>query len=265
MTMNHQGGRIRPVILAGGAGTRLWPMSTPAKPKHLLPLIGDSSLFEQTLARFADPALFGPPIIVANHAQADELTGLLRHVAGAQLILEPMKRDSAPAIALAAIVADPDDILLMSPSDHHIADLPAFLAAIEAGRPAAEAGDFSEFKNEAAVRASIVIQGSDQATDNSGSPLARQLAGESVDDARAYQLVLPEVERVLTRTDDYEPLWLSAWDKIAKAIESFERGNSTATEFSEAGLSLITLAPRATARSWAPPIPPTPRPTISGC
>jgi len=109
--------------------------------------------------------------------------------------------------------------------------------------PAAEAGDFSEFKNEAAVRASIVIQGSDQATDNSGSPLARQLAGESVDDARAYQLVLPEVERVLMRTDDYEPLWRTAWDKIAKAIESFERGNSTVTEFSEAGLSLITLAP----------------------
>jgi mannose-1-phosphate guanylyltransferase len=53
MTMNHESGRIRPVILAGGAGTRLWPMSTPAKPKHLLPLIGDSSLFEQTLAATA--------------------------------------------------------------------------------------------------------------------------------------------------------------------------------------------------------------------
>ena len=109
--------------------------------------------------------------------------------------------------------------------------------------PAAEAGDFSEFKNEAAVRASIVIQGSDQATDHSGSPLACQLAGESVDDARAYELVLPEVERVLTRTNEFEPLWRGAWDKIAQAIESFERGASTVTEFSEAGLSLITLAP----------------------
>jgi mannose-1-phosphate guanylyltransferase/mannose-6-phosphate isomerase len=145
MTMNPSNGRIRPVILAGGAGTRLWPMSTPAKPKHLLPLIGDSSLFEQTLARFADATLFGPPIIVANQAQEAELTGLLRHVDGAQLILEPMKRDSAPAIALAAIVADPDDVLLMSPSDHHIADLPAFLAAIAAGRVAAEAGDIVTF------------------------------------------------------------------------------------------------------------------------
>jgi len=111
--------------------------------------------------------------------------------------------------------------------------------------PAAEAGDFSEFRTEAGVRASIVIQGSDQPipNDESNSPLARQLAGKPVDDATAYQLVLPEVERVLTRTNDYEALWRNAWDNIATAIESFERGASTVTEFREADLSLITLAP----------------------
>lgn len=110
---------------------------------------------------------------------------------------------------------------------------------------AAEAGDFSEFKTEAGARASIVIQGSDQPipNDESNSPLARQLAGKPVDDAAAYELVLPEVERVLTQTEDYEPLWRSAWDNIAKAIESFERGASTVTEFTEAGISLIMLAP----------------------
>ena len=111
--------------------------------------------------------------------------------------------------------------------------------------PAAEAGDFSEFKNKAAVCASIVIQGSDQPVPDgdSHSPLASQLGGANIDDARAYELVLPEVERILTRTDEYEPLWRSAWDKIASAIESFERGVSTVTEFSDTGLSLITLAP----------------------
>src|SRR5436190_15671840 len=101
---------------------------------------------------------------------------------------------------------------------------------------AAEAGDFSEFTNEDAVRASIVIQGSDQASPNDevGSPLARQLAGGEVDDARAYELVLPEVERVLTRTDDYESLWRDGWESIAIAIESFERGESSVTELVDA-------------------------------
>jgi hypothetical protein len=111
---------------------------------------------------------------------------------------------------------------------------------------AAEAGDFSELSTEDGVRASIVIQGSDQASPNNkdGSPLACQLAGADVDDdARAYELVLPEVERVLTRVDDYEPLWRGAWENIATAIESFERGTSTVSEFADAQLSLIALAP----------------------
>jgi hypothetical protein len=112
--------------------------------------------------------------------------------------------------------------------------------------PAAEAGDFSEFKNENAVRASIVIQGADQASDSSDtvSPLARQLGGEGeIDDARCYELVLPEVARVLTKIDEYEPLWREGWEQIATALESFERGKSTVTEFDETRLSLISLAP----------------------
>ena len=112
--------------------------------------------------------------------------------------------------------------------------------------PAAEAGDFSEFTNENAVRASIAIQGSDQPTpdDEAGSPLARHLAQENInDDARAYDLVLPEVERLLTKRNEYEPLWRNAWQKITAAIESFERGSSQVTEFADAGISLVTLAP----------------------
>ena len=66
------GGRpIRPVILAGGAGTRLWPLSTAERPKHLLPLLGEETLFDQTLARFGEG--FSTPIIVANRAQEDDL------------------------------------------------------------------------------------------------------------------------------------------------------------------------------------------------
>jgi hypothetical protein len=111
---------------------------------------------------------------------------------------------------------------------------------------AAEAGDFSEYSSETGIRVSIAIQGSDQASSNndSGSPLARRLAGAQVDDdARAYALVLPEVERLITNINDYEDLWREGWERIAEAIESFEAGASRVKEFSESKMSLITLAP----------------------
>jgi hypothetical protein len=109
---------------------------------------------------------------------------------------------------------------------------------------AAEAGDFSEHSSDDGVRVSIAIQGSDQASPNNddGSPLAQLVAGESVDDdARAYELVLPEVERLLTNINDYESLWREGWENVAAAIESFERGKSSVAEYSN--VSLITLAP----------------------
>jgi hypothetical protein len=110
---------------------------------------------------------------------------------------------------------------------------------------AAEAGDFSEWTSDDGVRASIVLQGADQPLPNETilSPLANQLAGQAVtDEARAYELVLPEVERILTRTDDYEPLWRAAWQRIETAAASFERGESKVEEDASARLSVITLA-----------------------
>ena len=111
---------------------------------------------------------------------------------------------------------------------------------------AAEAGDFSEFSSEAGVRISLAIQGTDQASpdDDTGSPLARVLAGEEIDDdARAYELILPEIERLLTDIDQYESLWKEGWLKVANALESFEQGSSSVTEVTDTGVSLITLAP----------------------
>src|ERR1700674_5662471 len=108
---------------------------------------------------------------------------------------------------------------------------------------AAEAGDFSEMSTQEGVRASIVIQGSDSPTDV-GSPLAKQLAGEPVnDDARCYELVLPHVERVLTRTNDYASLWVDPWNRIASALESFAKGKSRVEEDREAKFSLAPLPP----------------------
>ncbi len=110
---------------------------------------------------------------------------------------------------------------------------------------AAEAGDFSEMSTQEGVRASIVMQGSESPIDeNAGSPLAQQLAGEPVnDEARCYELVLPHVERVLTRTNDYASLWVDPWNRIATALESFAKGRSRVDEDHETKLSLVTLAP----------------------
>src|SRR4026208_1214425 len=111
---------------------------------------------------------------------------------------------------------------------------------------AAEAGDFSEHSSDDGVRVSIAIQGSDQASPNNddGSPLARLIAGEEVDDdARAYELVLPEVERLLTNINDYESLWRDGWQSVAAAVESFESGKSSVIEYSDSKVSVITLAP----------------------
>ena len=109
---------------------------------------------------------------------------------------------------------------------------------------AAEAGDFSEFTGADAVRASIAIQGGDNpAAEGVASPLALSLAGGAeLDERRAYELVLPEVERLLARTDDYEPLWRDEWARIESALESFKAGRSRVVEDAESGLSVVTLA-----------------------
>ncbi|HEX8285878.1 MAG TPA: DUF6687 family protein [Pyrinomonadaceae bacterium] len=110
---------------------------------------------------------------------------------------------------------------------------------------AAEAGDFSEFPGERAVRVSVLLQGGDNPfVPGVNSPLVTSLAGgQDVDEARAYELVLPEVERVLTRTDEYEALWREGWGRIERALESFARGSSRVEEDAESRLSLVTLAP----------------------
>lgn len=134
---------ITPVILSGGAGTRLWPLSTPARPKQLLPLTGPRTLLAETALRVADPARFRAPLVVASasHADAVEADLAAAGCAPATLILEPVGRNTAAAIALAAHAADrPDRLLLVLPSDHHIDDPAAFAAAIARARRAAQDG-----------------------------------------------------------------------------------------------------------------------------
>ena len=130
--------RITPVILSGGGGTRLWPMSTPAQPKQFLALTGDSTMFQMTVGRVMDRDRFDAPIIVANTAHADLVEAQLAAigVADAVILLEPCARNTAPAIALAALcVADPKTPLLVMPSDHVIINHHAFDEATDALLP----------------------------------------------------------------------------------------------------------------------------------
>ena len=138
---------IVPVILSGGSGTRLWPTSTPETPKQLLALTAEQTMLQLTAMRTAGTR-FAAPVVVANAAHADEVERQLSAVglgAGA-LVLEPVARNTAPAIALAALAAGGGAApLLVMPSDHVIADLPAFHAAIEAALPLVEQGWLATF------------------------------------------------------------------------------------------------------------------------
>ena len=115
---------------------------------------------------------------------------------------------------------------------------------------AAEAGDFSEHSTDDGVRVSIAIQGADQSSPNNddGSPLAQMLARREFatritdNDALAYELIFPEMERLLTNVDAYEPLWRDGWKSVAEALESFERGRSRVREYPDSRISLVTLA-----------------------
>ena len=130
--------KIVPVILSGGAGTRLWPLSTPERPKQFHALDGTDTMLRLTAARVSDRSLFSPPIVVASSAHAGIVEAQLDDIGA--LILEPVGRNTAPAIALAALSAGPEDLLLIMPSDHVIADVGAFRAALDRAAVAAAQG-----------------------------------------------------------------------------------------------------------------------------
>ncbi len=138
----HNPVAIRPVVLSGGSGTRLWPLSRRLRPKQFVPVIGKGSLFAQTLARVMG-APFRPPLVIASGRHrailAEELAA---GTSSATLILEPSGRNTAAAAAVAALWAirqgEADDVLALLPADHHIGDSARFRAALAtAGRLAA--------------------------------------------------------------------------------------------------------------------------------
>ena len=141
--------RIIPLIMCGGAGTRLWPASREGRPKQFLPLFGARSTFQDTLKRVSDPTLFERPIIITNAAYRFMVMEQLAEIGiEADVLLEPMRRDSGPAIAAGAAFAlarDTGAVVLALAADHVVRDAKAFVAACREGLVAAESGRIVTF------------------------------------------------------------------------------------------------------------------------
>ena len=141
--------RIIPVLLAGGSGTRLWPVSRDGMPKQFMPLVGERSTYQQALLRLADRNVFAPAIVMTMaefrffaRRQAEELGQEV------EVVLEPERRDSGPAIAAGAAIAqqrDPEAVVLALAADHVILDPELFRSACTAARKAADAGHIVTF------------------------------------------------------------------------------------------------------------------------
>src|SRR5580698_2781624 len=141
--------RIVPLIMCGGAGTRLWPASREVRPKQFLPLFGLRSTFQDTLLRLSDATLFERPIVITNAAYRFMVLEQLAEIGlEADVLLEPMRRDSGPAIAAGAAFAQMrsnEAVVLALAADHVVQDTPAFVAACREGLVAADAGKIVTF------------------------------------------------------------------------------------------------------------------------
>ncbi len=142
-----------PVILSGGSGTRLWPLSRELYPKQLLPLVSKGTMLQETLARVQGVEGVGAPIVVCNESHRFLVAEQLREIDAKpqSILLEPIGRNTAPAVAIAAMAAvsaadaDSHSILLVLPADHVIRNVAAFRAAVAIGRRAAEQGKLVTF------------------------------------------------------------------------------------------------------------------------
>jgi len=142
--------RIVPVVLSGGSGSRLWPLSREKAPKPLLKLLGPETLLQRTALRVADADLFAPLIVICGVEHGAAIAEQLDAIGAKRetIVLEPKPRNTAPAAAVAALLVArerPDGLMLLMPSDHAIADIAAFRDAVRQGVEAAESGHLTLF------------------------------------------------------------------------------------------------------------------------
>ena len=186
--------QIQPVVLSGGSGTRLWPLSREKYPKQLLPLIGDDSLLQATVRRVEGIAglKIAEPMVVCNEEYRFVIAEQLRLMGtpGA-IVLEPFGRNTAPALTLAALAAmrdGGDPVLLVMPSDHVILDVPAFQSVVREGAELAERGAIVTFgiTPDSPETGYGYIQGGDEFGDGGARTIARFVEKPDLATAQVY-------------------------------------------------------------------------------
>jgi len=131
---------ITPVILSGGSGTRLWPLSRKSRPKQFLAIASDHTMFQETLLRLDVPTISNQPMVICSDDHRFMVAEQLREldITAESIILEPIGRNTAPALTIAALTSDTDALLLVLPSDHVINNKQAFHDALSVAQPLAK-------------------------------------------------------------------------------------------------------------------------------
>jgi mannose-1-phosphate guanylyltransferase/mannose-6-phosphate isomerase len=234
--------KIHPVVLSGGSGTRLWPLSRAAYPKQLMPLVGDRSLLQETIQRVGDPKQFAAPVLICNDEHRFLVAEQLRAISckPEAIVLEPVGRNTGPAVAAAALMAKPDSVLLILPSDHYIVDPAKFRAAIAVAAKAAEVG-------------ALVTFGIKPTTPETGYGYIRR--GEAASTKGAFKVAAfvekPDAAKAETYLASREYLWNSGMfvfraDRFLAELAKFEPAMLAAVKEAVAGaahdLDFIRLA-----------------------
>ncbi|HEY2892177.1 MAG TPA: mannose-1-phosphate guanylyltransferase/mannose-6-phosphate isomerase [Dongiaceae bacterium] len=247
---------IHPVVLSGGSGTRLWPLSRAAYPKQLMPLVGENSLLQETIQRVADPKRFAAPVLICNDDHRFLVAEQLRAIAckAEAIVLEPVGRNTGPAVAAAAMMAKPENLLLILPSDHYIVDAEKFRAAITVAAKAAEAGSLVTFgiKPTAPETGYGYIQRGEAAVTRGAFKVAAFVEKPDAPTAEKYLaadkylwnsgMFLFRADRFLAELQKFEPAMLAAvkeavagatrdLDFIRLAKESFAKATSKSIDY----------------------------------
>jgi len=227
---------ITPILLCGGSGTRLWPLSRKSYPKQFVPLVGEETLFQASARRLSGDG-FASPLVLTNSDFRFIVTEQLSEIGidpGA-ILIEPEGRNTAPAVLAAALwleKTDPEGLMLVAPSDHVVPDAPAFRAAVAAGVPAAEAGRLVTFgiKPTHAETGYGYLELAEDPGDFAARPLALKRFVEKPDQATAEAMLasgqylwnagifLFSVKAVLAAFRQYAP------DLIAPVTAAVEQG-----------------------------------------